>query len=333
MKKVQMNIFGCGGTGINIARKMELPEVLGFPIAKKVYFDTSDRNVTAADMKDTFLIEGMNGAGKDQEVAHKGASDQIDDLLRDFKPGVMNVVIFGAAGGSGGVLGTLLFEEMARREIPCIALVIGNTTSKAEAINTKNTLRTLRGIGSKGASMTMMYFENGTSADSKGNNYYGNREQVDGFVMEAVHKIALLTGEQNIELDRSDIHNWLYYTKSTKVPTQLTDLVITDDLERAKVMAGKVISTACLLSSTEVETPALRQLYSTVGYLAPEVAAAIDTPLNSVFMITPVMRDDRISALEATVDSFQDTAAFTQNFASIKDEGKPAEDDSGFYFG
>lgn len=89
-----LNIYACGGTGINIARQIKDLDVNIF------YIDGSDSNLKGVSEDQVFLIPDQDGAGKDRTVTYNNFKNIVEDVLIRFKPSeTLNVVISSLSGG------------------------------------------------------------------------------------------------------------------------------------------------------------------------------------------------------------------------------------------
>jgi len=333
MEKAKLRIYGCGGCGINLAKQLTVPNAVGYPAVEKTFLDTSHSNVTEEDNANTFVVAGMSGAGKNRAVAHQAAYDQVVEMLKTFKPGTTNLVLFSTSGGSGSVIGPLVAAELARRQVPAICLVVGSTISAKETDNTLKTLATLQNLASKTAKNPILisYYENITNGE-EGSRNINTRTKVDARVLDDATRMALLMGEQHLELDRADIANFICYNKVTSVPPQLVDVVITSDVSRLDTLKGKMISTASVIPNADSEQISGSQLYSTVGYYPKEILDSMpDEKLSLHFATTAVQREPRIAKLKEKVADFTRAASALVEEASKTTEVAGEEED-GFVF-
>lgn len=330
-----MKVYGCGGCGINLTSQMQVPVLDGYTAVEKVLIDTSESNVK--DNKDIpfFHVPGMNGAGKNRMVAHKGAVDQVNAMLQEHKPGTINIVLFSLSGGSGSVLGPLIAAELVKRGAQTICMVVGSITSAKEAANSRSTLLTLESLATKVVKkpITVAYFENTVKDDNPQGSNLGVRTTVDAKLLDSVDKLAMLSSERNDEFDREDLGNMLDYTRVTQVPPQLVDLIITGKPDRLSSLTGKAISVASLLTGRDVQTPDLSQLYSAVGYYPSfvlektEAAAGHKLPELS-FVISHVMRTPRTAHFDSVISDYKKTEEALVEEAATEVEST----DDGFVF-
>jgi len=306
-----LKVYGCGGCGINIVSKLTLPDAPGMPDYAKAFIDTSEANIREEDRDDFFLVPGMRGAGGVPKETHAFAHDKADMILRESKPGTMNIIVFGLAGGSGCLLGSLIAGELAKRGVPAICLAVGSTDSKRETQNTINILSTLERMSVKYAKapIPMKYFLNTYVKETPPYAAAGPRDLVDEKVIESILKIALVCSEKNEELDRQDVNNWVFYGTPTELPPQLVDVIITQSGPKLHQFRDKIISLLSLLPSRESEVPAIRSAYSKKGYYNEDVMNESGGEIEPIFMATThAYRETRLADLQDELNEYTQVA-------------------------
>lgn len=260
---MNMNLYCCGGAGINIGKdfsKYDGVHTPGFAPLTTYFIDGSRSNLTNdIPEKNVYLFEGLNGSGKLRKSNYEEFANRGKDVLREFKPGDLNVIIHSTSGGTGSVCGCVIAAELLSRDIPVVVLTVGSTNSQIEATNTINTLKSYEVISQKhGVPVVMMYHENSQQTP---------RPVVDNLVMNKIVKLAALFSGQNKELDREDLRNFLNYTRVTSYGARLTYMDITCvDLPKLNNQQN-IVSVATL--ADEGANTDLSELvdYHTVGYL------------------------------------------------------------------
>lgn len=87
-------VYCAGGCGINIGSKIQDLDVTVNMI------DTSDSNLRRIKSPNTFLVDGMDGAGKHRPEAYENFKDIAGDVLIKHKPSDrLNVVVHSLSGG------------------------------------------------------------------------------------------------------------------------------------------------------------------------------------------------------------------------------------------
>lgn len=89
-----LKIYSAGGAGTNVAKQVNDLDV------EVCYIDTSMSNLKGIDSNEVFILEGMDGAGKNRALTYEGFKDVANEVLIRFKPSEqLNVVISSLSGG------------------------------------------------------------------------------------------------------------------------------------------------------------------------------------------------------------------------------------------
>ena len=251
-----LNIIVAGGCGISIASKVVTDiETLGegFSTVKVKYIDTSDNSIKYVDHdpKDFFLIETksisgskISGAGGERNSSITGDvvvnTKEFLDKYKFVKPvtGEFTVVLFGASGGTGSNIGSLLVGELLKRNIPVIAIVVGDSSS---LLYTENTLKVLDGLNRTSRSLqkglTLFYVNNNTmglsekkkdkdlSIEDKEN--MSNRQ-----IRNLLTGLSLFCSGVNESLDYKDMENFFspHNYATVKMPAGLYNLCLSTSM-------------------------------------------------------------------------------------------------------
>lgn len=101
--KGKMRVYACGGAAVNLTSTyVELKSLPGFAEVSVAFADSSFSNIShipgvTEDM--TFVLEGVDGAGKKRTNLAQDISASIKQLVVKHAPLDFNVVVFSAAGG------------------------------------------------------------------------------------------------------------------------------------------------------------------------------------------------------------------------------------------
>lgn len=259
--QAKQRIYCAGGFGINIGT-----QVAGFDDI--CYIDTSDSNRTdAIDPSKVYRIEGLNGAGQNLRNIYPKILPHIPQILERFEPAEFNIVIFSASGGSGRGLGPLIIRELLKSGKSVVALVVGETDTAIYLENTTNTLKSLESISlNLQRPIAMGYFQNEKGVPLK---------VVDEDILFSIDALLELTNQNNLELDHSDIHNWINYSNVVSLHPQLSALTITDDRKQAN-MVLEPIATLSLYSNRDDYAIVGNPHFSKVGYPREPLASQFD---------------------------------------------------------
>ena len=265
VQKGHIRIYACGGAGLNIGRQLEQHRGISetaFATLDICYTDTSRSNLQQDIPSDvTYLIDGLDGSGKIRAENHQEITKHVRNILQQFKPADLNIVVSSGAGGSGSVFAPLIASELLADDNPTIVFTIGSTDTRLDAENTLKTLKSYEAISKKnGRPIVMLYRQNGQLS----------RKAVDDDVKAMVLALAALYSRENHDLDTRDLYNWLNFHRVTTFPAQLVTLHMVDVAGSHKKSSGNVISVATLAkegdSTVIEETPE----YQCVGYIPNE---------------------------------------------------------------
>lgn len=274
-----MRVYGCGGGGINLTKAFagvgsNAVKEPGVANVKIVYLDTSRSNLNGvADDAEVFIVPEMDGGGSFRATTYQPIKEQIPRIMKDYPPTDFNVVVFTAGGGTGGVFGGLLIEELVNRKQNVIAITVGSQDSVKAASNTFSTLKTLDNISrTKGRPVVMHYSTNSSETP---------RSMVDKDVAFVLSSLAILASKQNKALDTEDLKNWVNFTQTTKVPSQLAVLRIFSSPEDLDNRADQPFTIAKLMKTHDDPQPRTMPEYECTGYY-PQ---GIDVSSNLFFSI------------------------------------------------
>lgn len=257
-----IKIYATGGTGVNIGKtfaKWDGKDSAGFAKIETVFVDTSQSNMDEVVPRDKiYLVEGLEGNGKLRSSNYDPISESCNDILHQFRPGDVNIVLHGAGGGSGSVIGPLLVSELLARGEMVIALVVGSTSSRIETKNTVNTLASYEKISElRKAPVNVLYREN--SVDKP-------RKVVDNEMINAVVLFTSLFSGFNQGLDKEDCKNFLNFHKVTSYLPKLSYL----DLFTKTVTLDKGQALVSLMTLTDEENSSESNIpteYQAVGFI------------------------------------------------------------------
>lgn len=220
--------------------------------------DTSSANRTEGiDPTKVYQIEGLNGAGQDRRKVYAAVLPHIPKILERYEPATFNIVIFSASGGSGSTIAPLLIRELLKRGETVVALSVGETDAAKYLENTTNTLKSLESIAMNlQKPIALGYFQNERGVPLKA---------IDEDVLFSVAALLDLTNQNNLELDSSDIHNWINYNNVCDIHPQLAALTIFDNRQQAN-QAMEPVSTLSLYADRDDYAIVGNPRFSKVGY-------------------------------------------------------------------
>lgn len=316
--KGKVQIFACGGCGLNIGGMLEQHRGVDEPAFAELdiaFIDTSRSNLKAHINQDhCYFIDGLDGSGKVRSENHLEIQNHIRAILQEFKPGDLNIVVSSAAGGSGSVLAPLITKELLANNAPVVVMTVGSAETR---LDTENTLKTLKSFASiaemTDAPVVMKYVQN--SAEM-------TRKEADKHIFDAIMALAVLYSRQNHELDSKDLFNWLRFNRVTTFPVQLASLYITESDEVLK-QVGNVISVATIAKEGMSTTLPQMSEYQCVGFLPENASEAVSNRMPLHYVISDGIIPDVAKELQgilSKMESAQAARGRRTNIISDKDK-------------
>jgi len=194
-------VWGCGGCGTNIAKQITDLDI------EVNYIDTSTSNLKGVKSDNIFVLENIDGAGKDRSKTYEHFKHIASDVIIKFKPSTsLNIVVSSLSGGSGSIMGPLITKELISQGYNTIAIAVDSKHSVKELDNTIKTLKTYKSIsdGIKKA-VSIFYIEN------------TNRRESDNKAIWFINLLSLLVNKHHTEeFDTSDLTNYINFDKVTE---------------------------------------------------------------------------------------------------------------------
>lgn len=281
--KPTIRLYCAGGAAINIMKSLHRADdgsEDGFADLKLTFIDTSrsnlDRkNFSAALEKDFYHVQGLgdikvDGSGKVRDTNYKAMQLAVPDILHQFPPGDLNILVHSASGGSGSTQGPVLANELIGRGKAVIVLMVGSTTCAQEIKNTINTILSYQGISDKRQQPVIVhYLENGKCSMAEN----------DASLRMTVLLLAAVWSGQNQGLDSKDLDHFLNYQKVSQYPAALAALKIKADGPVQAPEKGQAISSVVsVIREGEDPDPGLLVGYHSFGTLSDAASLAIKVP-------------------------------------------------------
>lgn len=278
MSKATINLYACGGTGINIASLLEKDMKVDRPGTANlvpIYIDTGKANLTVSHPDSrTYLIPELKreGSGKLRRANHPEIAACVPDILYKNKPADLNIVISSASGGSGSVIAPSIVGELLKGGHMVIVVAVGSTDSRIEVDNTINTILSYENISENVVELPipLIYYQNTREQ---------RRAQVNEKIKAEIIRLAILFSKQNKELDVSDLRHWLNY----HIPTQgaYEPHLVALDVFLGTVTPprnGTVISVATLSTDVDKVYAGMVVPYQATGFLDTDIAPELVLP-------------------------------------------------------
>lgn len=213
-KKKSLRLYACGGSGINIVSGIDVQAMSKELDIFVSFIDVSKSNIENVKVPinpaNCYLFSGENldGSGKLRPENHKIIEAHIPEILLQHKPCDYNIIVSGAGGGSGSVIGPEIHSALLARDEWVMSFVVGSIASGKELVNTIGTLNSYRGISQLRKKVTLVgYYQN--SADLK-------KTDVDNHISREITALVTLFSMSCIGttgLDTADLYHWLNYDR------------------------------------------------------------------------------------------------------------------------
>lgn len=260
----EISIYACGGTGTAVASRFEQYRdkgaIDGFAKVTPFYIDTSMSDINS-DLPREFLyiFDKVDGSGKLRRENNEVIKAEINAILHSFRPSDLNVVVSSASGGSGAVIAGYLLNELQRRGETVIVITVGSCDSRIELENSIKTMRTYeRAAVVNNMPVPLAYFENNSS---------NTKESVNAEIEQLIRSLVSLFSRQHRRLDKTDLVNWLNYTKVTDIEPRLV-LLATYPMSQLRTTSIDVISVATLCPEGQDSAIGIPIEYQAVGYIS-----------------------------------------------------------------
>lgn len=272
-----MNVYCAGGASTNIGSSFVKydQKTIGFAEMQTFFIDTSRSNLSSAiPNENVYLVDNVDGSGKKRDSNYQVLSESSHEILHQFRPADVNVVVHSGGGGTGSTIGPILVSELINRGQTTIVVVIGSTASKIETENTLKTLKSYEMISRKRERPVVVFYRENTAATP--------RSQVDDEVAGAIMTISSIFSGDNKELDSSDLKNFINYDRVTSYSPKLAMF----ELSSKEIVLEKGQSLISLVTLVDDKTSSESNIpveYQAVGYLpdATRDIVTIDLPIHA----------------------------------------------------
>jgi len=314
----KLTIYAAGGAALNVTSEMGKyigNKEYGYAEIEAYYIDTSSSNIhSEIDSEKIYLVEGLDGSGKVRKSNYKALLECSKDILHQFKPSDINIVVHSLSGGTGSTLGPIIVSELLSRGKNVVVLAIGSSNSRIEAENTLKTLKSYEMIANKkGNPVCMFYRENGVATP---------RSHVDTNISTAIVLLATLFSSDNKELDLSDLTNFINYNNVTSYPPQLALLEFHES--NIESVRGQTIITVATLTSSDTNSELGESVeYQCVGYMPDKVKSDIGMDIPIHYTINAGYFNKIVESLESTLEVYDEarTVVISKSILNDNDEG------------
>lgn len=256
-----INVYGLGGCGITILNTLVEEGKQKRFIDQIVGVDMSGANPGIEGAFPILRLEGGEGSGGDRRANSGIAEDFMKQLLAQFPANKINIVIYGAGGGSGATMGPYLVRLLISKGIPVLSMIVGDTTSLNER---KNTIGTLRSMAAQaqllGSPILFSYRENKT----------GNTQgAVNRKVVQTIDNAVTMLNLENERIDYADVKNFFFFSKITDAEPILAQMSFRDNATLAEYKRTPVAALSLFSDIDSITSPFDNLLYRKAGIFGP----------------------------------------------------------------
>ncbi len=303
-------IYGCGGAGINQARRFEElvgKSATGYAEIVPMYIDTSDSNsvqVQAAAQR-SYRFEGTVGSGGLRKEHVDLIADAVNEILSRLRPGDLNIVVSSLSGGSGSVIAPCLASELLARGLKVIVIGIGSNESEIRVRNSLNAIRSYANIAEETEKPVVMSLHFNSPKTP--------RYAVDDSIFKVVLRLAVLFSGLNRELDDQDLQNWLAFNRTTKFQPALYTLAFATSEQAAdynNLTDGEIVVTEAILFPEDADTSISFGGFSDCrGFVRKENQQSIELDYPMGFLITDGRLSKTVDVLNQTLQTYEERLA------------------------
>lgn len=310
-KKNTINLYCCGGTGINIGESFasykDSESVKGWGLIRAIFVDTSTANVRKfPNIQNFYHIKTANGtveldgSGKIRKENANEILESVPDILHTYRPADLNIIVSSASGGSGSVIAPGLATELLDRGENVVVICVGTSKSGTEIKNTIKTLESYDGIARlRKVPVAMIYAENEVGA---------SLQAVNDRMRSAITALQVLFSGEHHGLDSADLRNWLYFTKVVDTAPRVALLEIFTEID-IDTINGRVMSVATLACEDQSTDPGVLVEYHTEGIVSdnPGLQMQLTTPTHYALIV------DSINSVHKRLQDLRDSISETHS--------------------
>lgn len=316
----KVRLYACGGAGCNVSKTMEPfrnNKISGFSSLETVYIDTSGSDFDDVPQEFIYRFKDKDGSGALRKESYSVITKHAKEIIQDYKPLDLNIVISSASGGSGSVLSPTIVGELLRQNQNVVVILIGAVDTVIYMNNTLNTLKSFENISKTNEkSIVMKYIQNESSS---------KRQSADEQARFLISGLCMLFSGTNKGLDSKDLNHWINFNKVTSFEPQLASLETVTSLDAIKTK-GNVISVASLASlggDTDLEYPVEVQF---IGYVPDDTPKESSEKLPIHFVTTDGLFEELGKNLNSLIDEMDALAkSRVQRDSLLTDDDEPTE--------
>ncbi len=256
-----ISVYFCGGTGFNLGSRV-YDSMKNNPAIKCYFLDTSTSNNKEINTQENTMILGSGqGSGSSRGENAKSIRDRIPSVLKEFRPGVFNILVGSASGGSGSTIMNEMHRELSIRELNSVSVMTGTRSSMTNIRNMHNTFQSYALVTKNYKRPSLVNLRIQEPGES--------RDRVDALVLNNLTLLTLLFSGKDDKLDITDLSHLINYPKVTGFAPAVASLELfinTVEIEKNETIYA--VGTIARVGAVTDITPAPQ--YQPVGFIPSE---------------------------------------------------------------
>jgi hypothetical protein len=313
-------IYFCGGTGFNNGARF-LEATKDNQILKETtqtYFvDASTSNHRPFNTDENTMVVGSGqGSGAHRAENAEDIRNEVPQILKNFKPGVFNILVGSASGGSGSVIINELQRALVMRDINVAAVMSGSRSTRT---NIENMNKLFQSFG-----LVTKKYQKPSLINLRVQEHGETREKVDAMILNNLLLLTLFLSGRDDKLDITDLTHLFNYPKVTGFAPAVASLdLFINELKLDKNETLYAVGTIARPGTVTDITPVPQ--YQPVGFIHEDLSGIFDEISVLHWAITGNSFDRLVKELETAVAGFKEES--TAHRASTLLETVPDTDD------
>lgn len=259
-------IYFCGGTGFNNGERFLAASKDNQILAETTacYFvDTSTSNHKAINTEQNTMVVGSGkGSGAMRKENAESIRQVVPQILKNFKPGVFNIMVGSASGGSGSTLINELHRELIIRGMNAAAVMSGVRSTRTNIENMHKVFQSFGLVTKKYQMPSLVNLRVQAPGET--------REKVDAMMLNNLLLLSLFLSGRDDKMDITDLTHLFNYPKVTGFAPAVVSLdLFINKLELEKNETLYAAGTIARPGTVTDITPAPQ--YQPVGFIDPSL--------------------------------------------------------------
>ena len=302
-----IRIYFNGGCGVNVG-KLLLPrlseDMKQLPYAEilPAFIDTSRANLDSATSNQDlcFLLQDkdIDGSGQIRRTNAAFMNEALPQILSNFPPADLNIVVSSTSGGSGSTLSPMLTGALLRGGHQVLAISVTGSNTYNEYDNTVNTFKSYAMIAQANKqAIPMAVLRN--APDRK-------HSEINAQAVSIISTLAVLFSRNNTGLDKADLKNWVNLA-ACRVTNQPGVYMFNLHVGKIAPSDDEIPVSVATMAMEDMNTDAgVMVEYQTVGLLKPEYASQVQLNEPVHFVISDGVIKRIVDAMTGKLQELKD---------------------------